>query len=988
MLPGAIATEKHKAIAEALLNWGKSVGKPVMDSEHPLDTISEGIGKSALGFANMVQTGVRGTGAMLHDLAQPGADEGLGATINRAFEAGKKEMDRPERQIENLAPPVAGKDPEDPHAEAFAGALMKPFDAIQGVGNTAGEYGQDAVEWGRGKLRDKTGYDIGSVPGSLVGTAISTAPAAADDLAAAAPLVAGKLKALRGSKLPEGTYARGMGPRKFHPDPELDFREQTSAHGVGREPGTTLGAEDPGFTLVAPEGSGKVGKTLDGRIEALRGANSSLPGGLLSAQDVGAAMRQPWVDPKGKSKPAERSQQMDRLPHLLHEAPVDEGIAFARAGGHLMPREEGGYIGGPKGIKGPEDLAKVEENTWNQNKATLETGQRLAESDGAGGDWYEQQKKLLEELYPGQELKGAKGLGVYSPQADPNTNLGWTLANDRALAGSDPATAPHIEKWDALRSSLGDDTSAIPARLEALTKEGMAKTGKQADTFDNVFLHPDEPMPGGIKVGQFTEDQAGNVPGRSLPTNDLHGGRQNGFGSGWSQGFSHAQQGWLSGQLLKFMDRLRESGIPGPGPGGKWTEIKQPQALEWATSRMIGYMKDRFPGVPITDIGKLPLDAQRAIFEYGRKGFNDYVPNMTGSMMHEDVPALTSGHRPDVLAGDRAKKDAYTAALRKEGGTVQGPGGTYNPVLKDLEWTQRYQTEGEGSFVPQHGGPTEYNGVTVSHPTMTFAKGSKDQLSPQHAKDLALALHTQGMIGVQEGVPGHVLKQSGSNSGNALQLSGVTDPTEVQALMKAVEGAVDQEGKPMLGLTNSDKAKGEFSLTTQNQDGVWGKGSSNDLTKGLQGLDPWLSDGLAQKQSTGKGRGETQRMGYVGDYGYIPWGTAKPGGLSEAYIQRLRESRPEAVGLLQKNDAAKKQALGANRVDEAAAKEGAQVNSEVMKWRKMYGELGPVGMTQKVVEQAKKMGLDPKNRQSLVAAAAKMGLPAVIIQQLFSGQED
>lgn len=513
----------------------------------------------------------------------------------------------------------------------------------------------------------------------------------------------------------------------------------------------------------------------------------------------------------------------------------EEALAFAQAGDHLRQDKTGQFIGFPRGVTTMEQVNAIQE----------EALRRIRDVGGLGAGWYAKDGEFIRTVAPKNPLEMTRGLATYSPQADPSPNLGWTISNKNQLL-VDPEKA-------------------------SLRRSNMPKTAGQAKKFLTVTKDLTAPMGKGItgqKISQFAEDLAG-TSSTGRPTLDLHAGRAHGFGDKFDRGFTAAEYAAQSGAQNERLARLQRSDIPGPGPGGTWSSVKESQAADWIGSRARGYIRDHFSGAKMADLSPAQ---QKEVVDFAMRGFADAAPNYQA---HTVVEAIPSSQAKDHLSGAAS---APLQARQEFTDRFLGPSGTRHPVVEDLGAWGYPSRSGLGTFQDMAGN-VEMNPSRTYDTLASYGKGKGGHKVLHGASDRLTDFmgNYEAATGVQAGVPTHAVKTAGSTKGNAYNLS-FPEPLSPQAtkeLYAAVEGTktpLKKNGKPVLDESGQPQFKTQASLTdtgdgrftlTGNWGGVDARGFNEMMKKNAS---PELRAALERAQVTPGGytTGTVSEMpGYV-----------------------------------------------------------------------------------------------------------------------------
>jgi hypothetical protein len=646
--------------------------------------------------------------------------------------------------------------------------------------------------------------------------------------------------------------------------------------------------------------------------------------------------------------------------------PVQEGIGKAREGVHLKQDKSGQFAGAPRGTTSMEDIEALRQKRVGQIGEVADVSSRLGESGGA--DWYPRDAETVQEVSPNDPMKFAKGLAIYSPQTSPGPNEGWAIGNWNQLRGADPGYWPAREGMQKTLQMSGKGSPDTSTALDrSLTLAGSVRTRQSSNKFADMWLDPGGDLPGGTKVNTFTRDLAEPNRVTSQPTSDLHTGRSAGYpGKGdkpFERGFTPEEHSVLAATTNILLDDLAKSNVP-PPPGG-WTKVNRAQAAEWIASKVRTDLNKNFGGAPLDMLSEAD---QRMVLKRAREGFTDHVNNYTAHMTVEATPSDASKHLAGMPNALDADKEAYT-------NKILGPGGS--PVLRDLDMLERRSGPGTGLYQTP-AGTTESNPSRTFNPLASYKKGSSTEVAPDAARALDLAAAVHGYLGVQEGVPWHMVKLEGANKGNAVRLHfpEQLSPDQTRALYSAVEKIGDKK----LGLALDDTGGGSFTLTSKaGPHGMRGTAGKAQFSKLLQQLHPDVFAGAEQKLG-----------GYTGNYISTPWSEEQgTGRATDAMLNAMRKARPEDLALLQEGPHTRAWAKSLISTDAATANPKLGIGAprpDVQKARGIWATEGPEGLARRVGEKIQSEKARTGKVLTAVEAAASLGLPAVALGYL--GNQD
>jgi hypothetical protein len=377
----------------------------------------------------------------------------------------------------------------------------------------------------------------------------------------------------------------------------------------------------------------------------------------------------------------------------------EEMLGAARRGVHLkQDPKTGQYIGGPRGIDSPAKLAQMRKQF-----------DILVEAGAGGGDWYQRVHDAVKEVTGGDPKKMSRmfnELAITSPQATPETNLGFALAGHNAYEAGVPAARMR--------------TGAIAANYNAARDAGtLAKTG---------------PKTGVYQANMETGGKA------LVPTNDIWHARSFGYvgdnGKAFSRGLTDTEHAFLDAETLLAVNRANQRKL---GGRSDWT-TGEIQAAPWVKQRADKVFKDKK--------GKL---SWAEAFDEANKTYPDYFAKHAANATHESVPYRGANHLPGLLEADDATRAAFGADPRSTWATA--PGGR-DGLYDEAGMYALPTTQATGNYTPP-GGVLEVNPAEVAHPLVSFTpsvKGVKE-INPVDADMLKAIEAVRGYVGVQGAAP-------------------------------------------------------------------------------------------------------------------------------------------------------------------------------------------------------------------------------------------
>jgi len=293
----------------------------------------------------------------------------------------------------------------------------------------------------------------------------------------------------------------------------------------------------------------------------------------------------------------------------LREMSLPQAIEVARAESHVIPSpsREGAFVGAPANIKSRADLDAM--------RAQLDEAARLGATVG-GEKWYDKARGAVSELTandPARSRSLAQELALTSPQATPETNLGFALNMHNA-------------------SEMG-------------TPLDIVRNSRTAQTY-NAARAAGTDIPLGQKTGPYAVNIDPTVPYSTVGTNDIWHARSMGYPESTIKGGLKAQQhAFMDAETVLAVDRANKAQF---GGRADWTS-PEVQAGTWVGQRA---QQRAAEGMPLGE----------ALAE-GAKGYPEALQKYTAYGPTDPVPGVGTGHRPDIVAGTPAAA-AYGADPR------------------------------------------------------------------------------------------------------------------------------------------------------------------------------------------------------------------------------------------------------------------------------------------------------------------------------------
>jgi hypothetical protein len=584
-----------------------------------------------------------------------------------------------------------------------------------------------------------------------------------------------------------------------------------------------------------------------------------------------------------------------------------EAAKFAQEGGHLKPRDKGGYVGAPEKIKSEADLeaqrgsalAKVKAGDWN-------------------ADWYIRQRQLAEELAPSRpdmQSLFARGTAAYSPQAQPVTELGSFIRqhNAKVLSGEDVRTRTGAQLRNVSQAyDIDPSTGAITFMPERITQ--------------------------GKKTGPYADAKNPTVPAGSLykTANDIWHGRVMGYGDDFSRGFTPQEHGYLTGENLVLADRANQAGIPvGSQPPGTLHDPRSMQAATWGSQRYAAYeAKEALKAAKDAAAGRTPQprSTPEELRARASGGLDTAMPLYRYYLTNEAVPGAGTGHLKGMVDAPEPVRQKYTDDIRAATGR--------DPSIEAWSMFQEAPRTTVGEYKNTLGNVERQPGWTdpvTASVTGKPVKGTGGDYTPKiETEAMSLAAKIGAVLRGQEaGAGSRVITKKGISQENQ---NAVVLPASEVARKTAKEAGYDviDQGDQLVVTHFPDYKKPRH-----------GAGTIQDELRNTFGQD-----------YTGQGRleGVPGRMESVYEHGLAkevgrgakrrPVPTAEGSGeATTALLDRLEKSGINEVH--QRLDAGrwKTVADAYNKIDEAAAATHSMpLRQDLMKLRKIISESGFSGL--------------------------------------------
>jgi len=313
------------------------------------------------------------------------------------------------------------------------------------------------------------------------------------------------------------------------------------------------------------------------------------------------------------------------VPNLREMPTYADAARVAQTEAHLVPKNDGGFIGAPSNIMNKQDLNSIR-NVFD-NEVFL----------GAGGaDWYDNATAWNRASTSSAAAAHgqSRNLALHSAQSTPETNLQFALKGDRSYAAGTPAP--------------------------------VTRTSLQADKLYNSY-RTGEDIPLGPKTDVYSGHMDPTVPEPVTGTNDIWHARAFGFrdaaGKPWDAALSGAQHKFLDYETVLATQRANNASL---GGRSDWTPGKI-QAAAWVTGK----------GRELAKKKGISLEAG---IEEAKKAYAEYAHKHTVSMPSEQVPGAASGILQGMTPAQRKKfSSEATWSDPKTGRDLSTPYDTFTP---------------------------------------------------------------------------------------------------------------------------------------------------------------------------------------------------------------------------------------------------------------------------------------------------------------------
>jgi hypothetical protein len=517
-----------------------------------------------------------------------------------------------------------------------------------------------------------------------------------------------------------------------------------------RRDSMTLMGLSPGVgTAMAAEDAGTAARQGDWKGAALAG--------LGAIPEVGPELRALGTAEKGGRKvlaeamgpAATKAGKREAIGATsLREKPLDEAIDIAKSGRHIIPSPKGGettFVGAPYQVKGPEDIHRLRGDF-----------DRMVGLGGAGADWYVRAQNWIKKVAgpdPASQHELARNLGLFSPQADPNSNLGASVkARNHAIMGMEP-------------------------------EGGVVRTTRQWNDYKREYQTGAEKYMGD-KVDPFAKHLDPTQVSPTTGVNDTWHARNLGYSEPEVKTIGPQKHAWMDAETVHATSRANEAATAGRTD---WTP-GEVQAAPWVYSKAQG----------IENRWKWPPD--KAMAE-AHKSYPEYAGNYTASGTHEMTPGRQTDHLPGIANGDQQARDDFAKGPGNWWQDEQGRDALYAGQGAYVEPTAK----AEGAY----GDPMQFNPMQAAHPLVSFSGPTGERVLDKASRQMMTGtegfrayMDAQDMGGFSIPVPG---QKPSHNNAFSLSLPGEPSREDLAGLIGAGKqqgmGDVVHSGGPNASLT-------------------------------------------------------------------------------------------------------------------------------------------------------------------------------------------
>lgn len=432
----------------------------------------------------------------------------------------------------------------------------------------------------------------------------------------------------------------------------------------------------------------------------------------------------------------------------LRRMSAEDAAVTARLEPHIIRRPDGSYVAAPDWIRTPEDLARMR----------AELDQMIEEGVPYRG-WYERSRDFTREIAggdPTRERHISQGLGLFSPQASPDTNLNFQAQALNAYERGDPRalvrTGAQAARYNEARAAMESDPATRLGRV-VRGEEDAVGMGHNSRFFPEEDTRIDDVpnMRLGRKTGVYAQQIDPSAPYAPTGTNDTWMARA--FGYRNPDGSEGAFSGSITPSMHTFMDyetvlavdRANRARLGGDNP----LSAANIQELAW----VVKGARDM--------AARLGIPYEEAVRRMNRT-YPDYAGNYSASLPHEQVPGQMTGILPRMLENTPeggALRRAFTDRATWRSATGN------DALAQDLGLMNRYMSREPGVYRNSRG-EVEYNPVDVSTviaPNVSIGSGMRG-VEPETGRTLTGMQAVRGLLDAQEGTPWSYIQAAGTDN--------------------------------------------------------------------------------------------------------------------------------------------------------------------------------------------------------------------------------
>lgn len=508
-------------------------------------------------------------------------------------------------------------------------------------------------------------------------------------------------------------------------------RMAAASRGTRRPPGRPRPPEPVAMNETPPP----IGHNMPPELLPLETAPPPAPAPAATVADIGGGQR-----------------GMMAVPSLRSMTPA-QAADVAATQPHLIPKEGGGFVGAPAHVKTPADLQMMRDNL----DAAVDAG-------AEGRDWYVDSRGFISDItgnkydpatnalisgVPGQARRTAEGLTVFSPQADPGTNLQFFLQARNAYARGQPI--------DLARNRA----SATKYNTGMAAKEAAEALGL-----------PEPDIPQGPKTGPFGWHLSPDRPYGTTGVNDIWHARSFGYrnpdGSEFDGSPTTQQHMFMDYETVLAIDRANARAA---GGFTDWNAANV-QAAPWVANKEAS-LRARYPNW-----------SDERVHETALKSFQDFAQGSTASLSHEQVPGQSTGLL-DLLPEPKREAFSLLADWRDPTG---------RDALIGQSFLQPPMSETQGTYINSQG-QYEANPATTSRPLVDFvAKSDPREIHPGTQAALSGVGHVRGLVDMQEGTPWHYIDTSQGQAVRDTSSMRLTGPRPTVEQLGALQDVAGRHG--------------------------------------------------------------------------------------------------------------------------------------------------------------------------------------------------